>query len=92
MGIRHLVAKAACFQVGNGASIRIWSDPWIPNLLDFIPFPKEGANSDLALVVSQLLTLEQRNWDMAKLNYFFEEPVVEQILNIPIPVFQKEDC
>ena len=29
---------------------------------------------------------------MAKLNYFFEEPVVELILSIPIPVFQKEDC
>ena len=92
MGIRHLVVKVVCFQVGNGASIRIWSDPWIPNLLSFIPSPKEGAKLDLALVVSQLLMLEQRNWDMAKLNYFFEEPVVEQILNIPIPVFQKEDC
>nr|XP_023903213.1 uncharacterized protein LOC112015076 [Quercus suber] len=29
---------------------------------------------------------------MAKLNYFFEESVVEIILNIPIPVFQREDC
>ncbi|KAL0011518.1 hypothetical protein SO802_006626 [Lithocarpus litseifolius] len=66
MSIRHLVAKAACFQVGNGASIRIWSDPWIPNLLGFIPSPKEGSNSDLALVVLQLLTPEQRKWDTAK--------------------------
>ena len=92
MGIRHLVVKVVCFQVGNGASIRIWSDPWIPNLLSFIPSPKEGAKSDLALVVSQLLMPEHRNWDMAKLNYFFEELVVELILSIPIPVFQKEDC
>ena len=92
MGIRHLVAKAACFQVSNGASIRIWFDPWIPNLAGLIPSPKEGANSDLTLVVSQLLTPEQRNWDMTKLNYFFEELVVELILSIPIPVFQKEEC
>ena len=92
MGIRHLVVKVACFQVGNSASIRIWSDPWIPNLPGFIPSPKEGANANLALVVSQLLTSEHRIWDMAKLNYFFEEPVVELILSIPIPVFQKEDC
>ena len=92
MGIRHLVVKAACFQVGNGASIRIWSDPQILNLPGFIPSPKEGANSDLTLVVSQLLAPEQRNWDMTKLNYFFEELVVELILSIPIPVFQKEEC
>ena len=92
MGIRHLVVKVACFQVGNSASIRIWSDPWIPNLPGFIPSPKEGANANLALVVSQLLTFEHRIWDMAKLNYFFEEPVVELILSIPIPTFQKEDC
>lgn len=92
MGIKNLVAKAACLQVGNGASIRTWFDPWIPNLPGFIRSLKEGANSDLALVVSQLLTLDRRNWDMSKLNYLFEEPVVELILNIPIPVFQNEDC
>ena len=39
MGIKHLVVKAASLQVGNCASIRIWSDPWIPNLLGFIPSP-----------------------------------------------------
>ena len=92
MGIKHPVVKAACFQVRNGASIQIWSDPWIPNLPGFISSPKEGAKSDLALVVSQLLTPKQRNWDIAKLNYFFEEPVVELILSIPIPIFQKKDC
>ena len=91
-GHQTLVAKAACFQVGNDASIQIWFDPWIPNLPSFIPSPKEGANLDLASVVSLLLMPEQRNWDIAKLNYFFEEPMVELILSIPIPVFQKEDC
>ena len=42
-------------------------------------------------MVSQLLTPEQRNWDIAKLKFFFEDPVVELILSIPILVFQKED-
>ena len=44
-------------------------------------------------MVSQLLTPEQRNWDMAKLLlFFFKESVIELILSIPILVFQKEDC
>ncbi|KAL0010720.1 hypothetical protein SO802_005828 [Lithocarpus litseifolius] len=38
------------------------------------------------------LCSEQRNWDTAKLNYFFDELVVELILSILIPVFQKDDC
>ena len=55
IGTKHLIAKAACLLVGNGNSIRTWIDPWIPDLLGFIPTPKVDANPDIALVVSQLL-------------------------------------
>ena len=56
MGIKHLIAKVACLLVGNGDSIKTWPDLWIPDLPSFTPTPKVDANSDIALVVSQLLT------------------------------------
>ncbi|KAF3946921.1 hypothetical protein CMV_026869 [Castanea mollissima] len=91
LGIKHLFSKAACILLGNGDSIRIWSDPWIPDLPGFIPSPKVDANPDLALVVSQLLSSDHSRWDIPKLNYFFEEPVVDLIMKIPIPLYQTED-
>ena len=91
LGIKHLISKAACIILGSEDSIRIWSDPWIPDLPSFIPPPKVDANPDLALIVSQLFSLDHSKWDISKLNYFFEEPVVDLILKIPIPINQTED-
>ena len=91
LGIKHLISEAACILFGNGDSIWIWSDPWILDLPSFIPSPKVDANPDLALVVSQLLSSDHSRWDIPKLNYFFEEPVVDLILKIPILIYQTED-
>ena len=41
--------------IGDGNTIRIWDDPWIPDLQGFIPKPKGGINPNEILLVSQLL-------------------------------------
>ena len=91
LGIKHIIAKDGCFILGSGDSIRIWSDPWIPDLPGYIPSPKVDANPDLALVVSQLLSSDPCRWDVHKLNYFFDETVVDLILKIPIPISHSVD-
>ena len=91
MGIKHLIAKAACLLVGNGDSIRTWSDLWIPDLLSFTPTPKVYANLDIALVVSHLLTPNQSSWDISKLRLLFEEHVVDLIQKIPISSYHIKD-
>ena len=72
LGIKHLIAKAACLLVGNEDSIRTWSDPWILDLPSFTPTPKVDTNSDIALVVSQFLTPNRSSWDISKLRLLFE--------------------
>ena len=79
VGTKHLLFEAACLLVGNGESIRTWSDPWVPNLPGFIPSPKAGVNPDLALIVSQLLNQDCSGWDIAKLRHFFEDSMVDNI-------------
>ena len=91
LGVKHIIAKARCIVLGSGDSIRIWSDPWIPDLPGYIPSPKVDANPDLALVVSQLLSSDPCRWDVHKLNYFFDETVVDLILKIPIPISRSVD-
>ena len=89
--IKHLIAKAVCLFVGNEDSIRTWFDPWIPDPPSFTPTPKVDANSDIALVVSQLLTPNRSSWDISKLRLLFEEQVVDLIQKIPIPNYHMED-
>ena len=54
-GMKSLLAHSACMLVGNGNTVRIWKDPWIPDLPNFIPSPREGTNPKMALIVSQLV-------------------------------------
>ena len=91
LGIKHLIAKAACLLVGNEDSIRTWSDPWILDLPSFTPTPKVDTNSDIALVVSQFLTPNRSSWDISKLRLLFEEQVVDLIQKILIPSYPMED-
>ena len=83
-GTKQLMAESACFQIGNGNSIRTWLDPWIPDLPSFIPHPKEGSNPDNALIVSQLINPSHKRWECNKLRNLFDEQTVKAIQKIPI--------
>uniref|UniRef100_A0A7N2L3I4 Reverse transcriptase n=1 Tax=Quercus lobata TaxID=97700 RepID=A0A7N2L3I4_QUELO len=66
-GVKHLFSNAACMIVRDGNTIRIWDDPWIPDLQGFIPKPKVGVNLSEILLVSQLLNSYHNAWDIHKL-------------------------
>ena len=68
--------------VGNGNSIRIWEDPWVPELHGFIPTPKNGVDPNGILLVSQLFNSDFSGWDVHKLNWWFENSTVDLILKI----------
>ena len=69
--------------VGDGNSIRIWEDPWVPDLQGFIPTPKNGVDLNGILLVCQLFKSDFSGWDVHKLNWWFEKPTVELIFKIP---------
>ena len=70
--------------VGDGNSIRIWEDPWVPDLQGFIPTPKNGVDLNGILLVSQLFNSDFSGWDVHKLNWWFENSTIDLILKIPI--------
>ena len=70
--------------VGDGNSIRIWEDPWVPDLQGFIPTPKNGVDPNGILLVSQLFNFDFSGWVVHKLNWWFENSTVDLILKIPI--------
>ena len=44
---KALIAQGACLLTGNGRSIRVWKDPWVPEHLGLKPISNEGANKDI---------------------------------------------
>uniref|UniRef100_A0A2N9F5B8 Reverse transcriptase zinc-binding domain-containing protein n=1 Tax=Fagus sylvatica TaxID=28930 RepID=A0A2N9F5B8_FAGSY len=53
--LRDFVKKGACFIVGNGFSIDVWKDPWVPWLEDFIPILRDPNSLTTDLPVSNLI-------------------------------------
>lgn len=86
-GTKQIISRGACILVGNGNFIGIWNDPWILDLSQFIPRPKEDANIDNALIVSQLLRQDRCNWDTQKLRELFDDDTIVHIWKIPISSF-----
>ncbi|KAL0004966.1 hypothetical protein SO802_012527 [Lithocarpus litseifolius] len=80
--------KSLVGSVASGNSIRIWEDPWVLDLPNFIPKTKDGVNLDEILLVSQLLNSDHMRWDINKLMQWFEIVTIESILKIPISL----DC
>jgi hypothetical protein len=78
---RELLQKVLCWGVGNGESIKIAKDKWIPNFLPgtfstLEPIPK-NANVNLFLD-------ENGAWDMDTIRYFFTEEMADIIQRIHI--------
>jgi hypothetical protein len=57
--LKCLVAKGACYKVGDGAIIDISKDHWVPWLPNFLPLPKDDSVNE-ALMVACLINKSSR--------------------------------
>lgn len=88
---KSLVVKRACYLVGDGTSINIWTDPWVPWLQGFIPKPKSPALPNPPTKVSSLINHNLHCWKPHIINNVFETQSAQAILSIPIPITSKAD-
>lgn len=77
-----LLKEGLIWRVGDGSSIRIWEDPWIPNVLTRRPRLWRG--QALFQKVSELLDPAEGGWDEQLIRDLFTEEDAELILSIPI--------
>ncbi|XP_074352648.1 putative mitochondrial protein AtMg00310 [Apium graveolens] len=79
---RDLVISGSRYKVGSGESIKVWTDPWLPD--DEGPLLLAPAHSELQnIMVSSLLCPENNRWDMDVLQDIFAERDIQRILRIP---------
>ena len=83
LAARKVVERGSRWCIGNGESVQIWKDRWIPNPDSFRVISPVGAHSRMERV-SSLLDTERRGWDVERVRNTFLPHEAEVILSIPI--------
>ncbi|KAL5564798.1 hypothetical protein UlMin_027962 [Ulmus minor] len=89
MATQEIIRSGSCFLVGNGDSIDIWEDPWVPSFPGFRPPPKGEPRAGWMSVKD--LILQPGLWDRSKLQELFDPHIVNLISAMHLPVRDKQD-
>lgn len=82
-GAKSLLLEGLKWRVGNGTSIRVWDDAWLPgNGSHFVPTPR--STSDPELRVSDLIDFEGQRWNEEVLREVFVEDEQQLVLDLPL--------
>jgi hypothetical protein len=76
------IAKNACFLPCKFSNLPIWTSPWIPILLHFIPTPRLPYFTSYPLAISDLLLPSTAFWNSTLLFFFFNPSTIIEILKI----------
>jgi hypothetical protein len=78
----ELLKKGVVWRVGDGASIRIWRDNWLPRPYSMKPI---GSTRTCRLRrVSHLIDQRYKTWDEVKVRRYFHQCDVEEIMKIKL--------
>lgn len=80
----ELLKKGIIRRVGNGSSIRIWRDQWIPRETSLAVLGKKCHNR--LRWASELIDQHTITWNMETLNELFHPPDVEEIQKLKLPL------
>lgn len=84
----ELVKKGIIWRIGNGRSVRVWQDPWLPRDLSRRPITPKN-NCRIKWVAD--LMLDNGMWDANKINQIFLPVDVEIILKLRTSSRDEED-
>jgi hypothetical protein len=84
-----ILKRGGLWNIGNGKSISIWNDCWLPRQQGYKVWSRKGnANHQW---VKELMIPETIWWNRQLVNYIFIPFEAEQILQIPIMNLSRED-
>lgn len=83
MGAKYVLQMGIRYQVGDGKSIRVWEAPWIHNIPNFIPQPRDPSAQHITWA-HELMTSDGKDWNMKLVTNLFWQQEVETIKSIPI--------
>jgi hypothetical protein len=83
LSARELVHQGAIWRIGNGESVRIWGDSWLPKPSSFSVYSPRLHLPENSLV-SELIDRDTKKWNRSLIEQHFLEEERETILNIPL--------
>ena len=89
--VKKLIEKGACFLVGDGKSINVWADLWVPWIEEFKPKPRIDDYLQLPIKAHHFIDHTSKAWDEDMVKEVFSTNDVQAILSIPIPHHLKQD-
>lgn len=85
MAAQPLILDGLRWKVGNGRTINIWTDPWLPTN------PIRKANTVGFDTVDQLIDPDLRSWNLQLLEQLFTDRKVSQIVSITLGTTSRPD-
>lgn len=82
-GSKALLMEGLAWRVGNGSSIKVWSDSWIPTPNGYVS-PPPSHSPDISLKVCDLIHLDSMTWNSELLFNLFHLSTVAVVLSIPL--------
>ena len=83
MVAKEIIMKGSRWCIGNGQSVHIWEDRWIPSPTSFRVISPRAPQFEVVMV-SDLLGVDKRSWDVAKVKSTLLPHEVEVVLGIPV--------
>ena len=90
LAARKVVDRGSKWCIGNGKSVHIWKDRWIPSPESFKVTSPIGVHTGME-IVSSLLDTDRKAWDVVKVKNLFLPHEAEMVLSIPISGRLPED-
>ncbi|KAM6574521.1 hypothetical protein CsatA_022848 [Cannabis sativa] len=84
---REIIYEGARWRIGNGITIRVWQDKWLPRPNGTITHRPLDANPNT--IVSSLLNTKE-DWNEDIINKYFHKEDVPWILGIPIDIHSED--
>lgn len=88
---KKVIVKGACYKIGDGTSINVWNDLWVPWIQGFIPTPKEEVLTQSPIMVSHLFNPDLHSSKPNLIRELFDPTSAQAILSIPIPFRPSQD-
>ena len=89
--LKLLIKCGACILVGDGMSIDVWKEPWVPWLLEFTLRPKDLSINTQPMKVVELIIHNSSCWNESKFIELFYETSISAIKRISIPAASRKD-
>lgn len=83
--------EGGCWRIDDGKNVHIWNDKWLQGG-SLVIYRQDLVDHWNISLVSHLILQDNRGWNKPLLDMLFCPAIVQQIVSVPLPLFQVDDA